>query len=48
MTYFIFRLINPIYKLLGNRGSLIISRVFAIIIAAIAVQYVVEGFKNLI
>lgn len=48
MTYFIFRLINPIYKLLGNRGSLIISRVFAVIIAAIAIQYVVEGFKNLI
>jgi multiple antibiotic resistance protein len=48
VTYVILRLIHPIHKLLGNRGATVISRVFAIIIAAIAVQYVVEGLKNLI
>lgn len=48
ITYIILRLIHPIHRLLGNRGATVISRVFAIIIAAIAVQYIVEGFKNLI
>ena len=35
------------FKVLGNRGSMIVSRVFAVIIAAIAVEYIVEGIKNL-
>ena len=48
ITYIILRLIHPIHRLLGNRGATVISRVFAIIIAAIAVQYIVDGFKNLI
>ena len=47
ITYLILRLVNPIYKVLGNRGSMIVSRVFAVIIAAIAVEYIVEGIKNL-
>jgi multiple antibiotic resistance protein len=47
ITYVILRMVNPLYKILGNRGSMIVSRVFAIIIAAIAVQYIVEGIKNL-
>jgi multiple antibiotic resistance protein len=47
ITYVILRVVNPIYKVLGNRGSMIISRVFAVIIAAIAVEYIVEGIKNL-
>jgi multiple antibiotic resistance protein len=47
ITYVILRMVNPIYKILGNRGSMIVSRVFAVIIAAIAVQYIVEGIKNL-
>jgi multiple antibiotic resistance protein len=34
-------------KVLGNRGSMIVSRVFAVIIAAIAVEYIVEGIKNI-
>jgi multiple antibiotic resistance protein len=40
-------MVNPIYKVLGSRGSMIVSRVFAVIIAAIAVEYIVEGIKNL-
>ncbi len=47
ITYVILRMVNPIYKILGNRGSMMVSRVFAVIIAAIAVEYIVEGIKNL-
>ena len=32
ITYVILRMVNPIYKILGNRGSMIVSRVFAVII----------------
>jgi multiple antibiotic resistance protein len=47
ITYVILRLVNPIYGVLGRRGSMIITRVFAILIAAIAVQYIVDGIKQL-
>ena len=47
ITYVILRMVNPIYKVLGSRGSMIVSRVFAVIIAAIAVEYIVKGIKNL-
>jgi multiple antibiotic resistance protein len=47
ITYVILRAINPIYKLLGRRGSMIITRVFAVFIAAIAIQYIIEGVKRL-
>jgi multiple antibiotic resistance protein len=47
ITYIILLFVNPIYRLLGRRGSMIITRVFAIFIAAIAVQYVIEGAKRL-
>jgi multiple antibiotic resistance protein len=47
ITYVILRMVNPIYKVLGNRGSMIVSRVFAVIIAAIAVEYIVKGIINL-
>lgn len=47
VTYLVLRLINPIYSVLGRRGSMIITRVFAVFIAAIAVQYIVQGAKHL-
>ena len=47
ITYVILRLVNPIYRVLGRRGSMIITRVFAVLIAAIAVQYIVDGNKQL-
>jgi multiple antibiotic resistance protein len=47
ITYVILQSINPIYRLLGRRGSMIITRVFAVFIAAIAVQYIIEGVKRL-
>jgi multiple antibiotic resistance protein len=48
ITYLVLRSINPIYRILGNRGSEIISRIFAVILAAIAIQYMVEGLRNII
>ena len=46
ITYVILLLVNPIYRMLGRRGSMIITRVFAILIAAIAIQYIVDGIKQ--
>lgn len=47
ITYVVFFLTGKIYKILGRRGSLIITRIFAVLIAAIAVQYVVDGLKTI-
>src|SRR3954453_5679364 len=48
ITYLILRSIGPIYRILGNRGSEVISRIFAVILAAIAIQYIVEGLRNIV
>jgi multiple antibiotic resistance protein len=48
VTYVVLRLENPILKILGRRGSIVTTRVFAIFLAAIAVQYVVEGLRQLL
>ncbi|HEX5456808.1 MAG TPA: MarC family protein [Candidatus Nitrosotalea sp.] len=46
ITYTILRLVEPIYKLLGKRGTMIVTRTFAIIIAAFAVQFIIDGIKQ--
>jgi multiple antibiotic resistance protein len=43
LTFIILRIAESINKLLGQRGSMIVTRVFAVIIAAIAVQYIIQG-----
>lgn len=48
LTYVIYYLTDPIYRILGRCGSLIITRVFAILVAAIAVQYVVNGLQSIV
>jgi multiple antibiotic resistance protein len=48
VTYVVLRLENPILKILGRRGSIVTTRVFAIFLAAIAIQYVVEGLRQLL
>lgn len=48
ITYVVLLTINPIYRLLGRRGSTIVTRVFAVFIAAIAVQYIIVGIKHFI
>jgi multiple antibiotic resistance protein len=47
ITFVVFFLTGKIYSILGRRGSLIITRIFAVLIAAIAVQYVVDGLKTM-
>jgi len=41
------RFIEPIHRLLGRSGSLVIARVMALMIAAIAVEYILEGIREL-
>lgn len=47
ITYVVFRYVDRIYKVLGRRGSIIVTRIFAVLIAAIAVQFVVDGAREL-
>jgi multiple antibiotic resistance protein len=47
ITFVVLRYVDRIYKVLGRRGSIIITRVFAVLIAAIAVQFVVDGVREL-
>jgi multiple antibiotic resistance protein len=47
ITYIVFYLTWAIFRVLGKRGSLIITRIFVVLIAAIAVQYVVDGLKTI-
>ena len=46
LTWVILRFINSIYRFLGKTGSLVIARVMALLIAAIAVQYVLVGVTH--
>ncbi len=43
ITYVVLRYVDRIYRVLGRRGSMIVTRVFAVLIAVIAVQFVVDG-----
>ena len=45
-TYLTLLLIDPINKILSRRGSIIITRMFAILVAAIGIQYVLDGLMN--
>jgi multiple antibiotic resistance protein len=47
ITYVILRLVEPIYRILGKRGSMIVTRIFAIIIAAFAIQFIIDGIKHI-
>jgi multiple antibiotic resistance protein len=42
IVWLVLRFINPIYKILGRNGTLVITRLMAMFIAAIAVQYIVD------
>lgn len=45
LTWFAFRYIHRIESLLGSRGSAVLSKLMAIFIAAIAVQYILTGIQ---
>ena len=46
VTWVILRFMGRIYRVLGKTGSLVIARVMALLIAAIAVQYVLVGVTH--
>ncbi len=48
LTWVILRFINRIYKFLGKTGALVIARVMALLIAAIAVQYIINGITHFV
>ena len=45
IVWAVLRFIDPIYRFLGRTGSLVTSRVMAMFIAAIAIQYILEGLR---
>jgi multiple antibiotic resistance protein len=47
ITYVVLKYVDRIYRVLGRRGSIIVTRVFAVLIAAIAVQFIVDGARRL-
>jgi multiple antibiotic resistance protein len=47
ITYIVLRYVDRIYRVLGRRGSIIVTRVFAVLVAAIAVQFIVDGARVL-
>jgi len=47
-AWIILRFIHPVYKVLGKTGAIVIARVMALLIAAIAVQYIVNGVTALL
>jgi multiple antibiotic resistance protein len=47
ITYLILKNAEHLHRVIGKRGSLIVTRVFAILIAAIAIEYIVDGIRAL-
>jgi multiple antibiotic resistance protein len=48
ITWITLRYIGRVYKFLGKTGSIIIARVMALLIAAIAVQYILTGVTHFV
>jgi len=48
IVWLVLRFVNPLYRILGKTGSLVITRVMSLLIAAIAVQYIFQGAKHII
>jgi multiple antibiotic resistance protein len=46
ITWVILRFVGSIYRVLGKTGSLVIARVVALLIAAIATQYILIGIMH--
>ena len=44
----ILRFIEPIHRFLGKTGSTVIASVIALFIAAIAVQYILQGILHIL
>lgn len=46
LTWIVLRFMSSVYRFLGKTGSLVIARVMALLIAAIAIQYVLVGVSH--
>ncbi len=46
LTWIVLRLNERIHKLLGRTGSAVIARVLAVFIAAIAIQFIIDGIQS--
>jgi len=46
ITWIILRYVNLIYQFLGKTGAIVIARVMALLIAAIAIQYILVGISH--
>jgi len=46
IAWIIFRYVESVYKFLGKTGAMVIARVMALLIAAIAVQYILIGVSH--
>jgi len=46
IVWLILRFIDPIYHVLGKNGSLVITRVMALLVASIAMQYMLQGING--
>jgi multiple antibiotic resistance protein len=47
LAYLVFRLTPLMEKLLGRRGQVVFGRLLGVILAALAVQYIADGFSEL-
>lgn len=47
LTLIIFNFMHILNRLLGQLGSLIVSRVMAILIAAIAIEFIISGIESI-
>jgi multiple antibiotic resistance protein len=45
-TWLILRYVNQIYRILGKTGSVVIARVMSLLLAAIAVQFILIGIAH--
>jgi len=46
VTWFILRYVDSVYRFLGKTGALVIARVMALLIAALAIQYILFGVTH--
>ena len=46
LTWIILRNVGTVYRFLGKTGSIVIARVMSLLIAAIAVQYILSGISQ--
>jgi len=46
LTWVILRYVNSIYRILGKTGSVVIARVMSLLLAAIAVQFILSGISH--